>query len=212
VNISVHICFTLATGCAYALYIYMYICIYVCIYIYICMHVYIYMYVCMYMCMHICMDVYICVCICVCVCVYIYTYICMCIYVYIYIYIYIACMCSLFHLLLGNEDWGVQLVYESACCLAWGVIFDKRKDRGVVCAFSIFNAGGSVCGSVCVYMHTHTHTTQMGCLDVSPGVGNRHLEGSKNPDGLNLSIHIFVYVHKVHLYIYANRRDEIFFF
>ena len=102
-------------------------------------------------------------------------------------------MCSLFHLALGNEDGGVQLVYESACCLAWGAIFD---------------AGGSVCVCECVYTHTHTHTAQMGCS----GVGMRHLEGPKNPDGLNLSIHIFVYVHKVHLYIYANRRDEIFFF
>jgi len=39
-------------------------------------------------------------------------------------------------------------------------------------------------------------------LDVSPGVGMRHLEGPKNPDGLNLSIHIFVCVHSTHVYIY----------
>jgi len=77
----------------------------------------------------------------------------------------------LFLLRLGNEDGGVQLVYESACCLAWGVIFYRRKDRGVVCVFSIFNAGGSVCVRVCMYTHTHTHTAQMGYLDVSPGVG-----------------------------------------
>ena len=30
----------------------------------------------------------------------------------------------------------------------------------------------------------------------------RHLEGSKNPDGLNLGIHIFVYVYKVHMCMY----------
>ena len=38
-----------------------------------------------------------------------------------------------------------------------------------------------------------------------------HPEGPKNPDGLNLGIHIFVYVYKVHMciYIYAKRRDEI---
>ena len=52
---------------------------------------------------------------------------------------------------------------------------------------------------VCVYTHTHTHTAQMGYLDVSPGVGMRYLEGPKNPDGLNLGIHIFVYVYKVHM-------------
>ena len=51
---------------------------------------------------------------------------------------------------------------------------------------------------VCVYTHTHTHTAQMGCSDVSPGVGMRHLEGPKNPDGINLGIFVFVYVYKVH--------------
>jgi len=48
-----------------------------------------------------------------------------------------------------------------------------------------------------VYTHTHTHTVQMGWSDVSPGVGMRHLEGPKNPDGLNLDI----YVYKVHMCI-----------
>jgi len=38
----------------------------------------------------------------------------------------------------------------------------------------------------------------MGYLDVSPGVGTRHLEGRKNPDGLNLGINVFVYVYKLH--------------
>jgi len=52
---------------------------------------------------------------------------------------------------------------------------------------------------------THTHTTQFGYLDVSPGVGLRHLEGPKNPDGLNLRIHIFVYVYKVHMCIHMLR-------
>ena len=70
-------------------------------------------------------------------------------------YLYITCMCSLFHLALGNEDGGVQIVYESACCLAWGAIFDRRKDSGAVCVFSIFNAGGSVRVCECVYTHTH---------------------------------------------------------
>jgi len=45
--------------------------------------------------------------------------------------------------------------------------------------------------------HTHTHTAQMGYLDVSPGVGMKHLEGPNNPDGINLGTHIFVYVYKV---------------
>jgi len=63
------------------------------------------------------------------------------------------------HVALGNEDGGVQVFYEGTCCLAWGVILHRRKDRGVVCVFSIFIAGGSVCRCVCVYTHTHTlHT------------------------------------------------------
>ena len=95
-----------------------------------------------------------------------YMYVC----IYIYMYLYITCMCSLFHLALGDEDGGVQLVYESACCLAWGAIFAS----GVVCVFSIFNAGGSVCVLELVYTHTHIHTAQvLGCeprsRDETPG-------------------------------------------
>jgi len=39
---------------------------------------------------------------------------------------------QLVYLALGNEDSGVQLVYESTCCLAWEVIGDKKKDKYVV--------------------------------------------------------------------------------
>jgi len=60
------------------------------------------------------------------------------------------------HIALGNKGGEVELVYEGACCLAWGVIYVRRRDRSVVCVFSIFNAGGSVRGCRCVYMHTHT--------------------------------------------------------
>jgi len=62
------------------------------------------------------------------------------------------------HLALKNEDWGVHLVYDGTCCSAWGVVFDRRKNRDVVYVFSILNAGGSACGCMCVYTHTHTHT------------------------------------------------------
>jgi len=105
----------------------------------------------------------------------------------------------------GNEDGEVQLVYNSTCCWVCGAIFDRRKDRGDVCVFSILNAGGSVCGCTCVYTRAHTHTAQMGYSVVSPGVGMRHLEGPKNPDGLNLGIQIFVYLHNVHMRMYMQR-------
>ena len=103
----------------------------------------------------------------------------------------------------GGPTSVLLLQYEGTCCLAWGLIFDRRRGRGVVCVFSIFDADGSVCGCRRVYMHTHAHTAHMGYLDVSPGVGMRHLEGPKNPDGLNLGIHVFVYAYN------ARRRDEI---
>ena len=45
---------------------------------------------------------------------------------------------------------------------------------------------------VCVSIRTHTHTLHR-CSDVNLGVGMRHLEGPKNPDGLHLDIHIFIY-------------------
>ena len=77
-------------------YIYIYVFVYICIYLYIYIYAYVHVYVYVYK--------------------YIYIYIYMCIY--IRKCLYIACMRSLFYLTLGNEDGGVQLVYESACCLA----------------------------------------------------------------------------------------------
>ena len=130
----------------------MYACIYIC------------MYVCLHMYMRICMDVYICVRVCACVRVYIYVYMYVCIYIYVSLYhVYVQFV----SFRIGEWGWGgVQLVHESACCLAWGAIVDRRKDSGIVCVFSIFNAGGSVCVCECVYTHTHTHTAQIGCSDV----------------------------------------------
>jgi len=106
-------------------------------------------------------------------------------------------MCSLFHVVLGNEDRGVQLVYGSACCLTWGVIFDRRKDRGVVCVFSIFNAGGSVCECVCVYTHTHTHCTDgvLGCAPRSRDETPRGPEEFRWTKSRHTYIRICVQVH-----------------
>ena len=118
------------------------------------------------------------------------------------------CICSLFHLALGNEHGGIQLVYKSTCGLAWGVILDRRKDRGVVCVFSIFNAGGSVCVCECVYTHTHTHTTQvLGCeprsRDETPG-GPEEFRWTKSRH-----TYIRICVQSTHVYVHARRRDEI---
>ena len=55
---------------------------------------------------------------------------------------------------------------------------------------------------VCIRTHTHCNTLYVGCLDVRPEVGMRHLQGLKNPDGLDLSISVLVYVYKAHMSIY----------
>jgi len=109
-----------------------------------------------------------------------------------------SCMYSLFHLALGNEDWRVQLVYESTFCLAWGLCLTEGKIR-VLSVSSLFSTRVEVYVDVCVCICTHTHTAQMGYSDVSPKVGMRHLVGLENPDVLNLGIHVFVYVYKVHM-------------
>jgi len=112
------------------------------------------------------------------------------------------------HSALGNEGGGVQLVYEGTCCSAWGVVFDRRRDRGVVCVFSIFN-GGSVCGCVCVYTHTHTHYTY-GVFCCEPR-GRDETPGGPAESGWTKSSHIRIRicVQSTHVYVYARRRDEI---
>jgi len=112
-----------------------------------------------------------------------------------------AHVCAVCFFFVGERGWGGSASLWKHLLLGVGVVFDRRKDRGVVCVFSIFNAGGSVHGCMCT--HPHTHTAQMGYLDLSPGVGMRHLEGPKNPDGLNLGIHLFLYVYKVHMCMYV---------
>ena len=116
-------------------------------------------------------------------------------------------MCSLFHLALGNEDGGVQLVDESTCCFARGVIFDRRKDRGVDCVFSIFNAGGSVCVCECVYTHTHTHTARvLGCEPRS----RDETPGGPEESRWTTSRHTYIRicVQSTHVCIYTKRRDD----
>jgi len=67
--------------------------------------------------------------------------------------------------------------------------------------FSIFDVGWSAHVSVRVCIRTHTHTLHVGYLKVGPGFGTRHLESLKNPNGLNLRIHIYVNVYQVHVHI-----------
>jgi len=89
--------------------------------------------------------------------------------------------------------------------------FLTEGEIGVLPVSSLFQVcRGLEC--MCVYVcacYTHTHTlTAHGVLDTSPGlwVGTMHLEGPKNPNGLNLGIFVFVLyasVYKVHICIYV---------
>jgi len=102
---------------------------------------------------------------------------------------------------LEDEGGRVQLC---KALVAWreGVSLTEEEIEVLSCVFSIFDAGasGSVRCCKCRYTFTHTHMhTAHGVLDVSPGVATRHMEGLKNPDGLNLGKCVFVEVYKVHM-------------
>ena len=114
---------------------------------------------------------------------------------------YVLMYVQFVHSALRNDGGGVQLVYESTCCLAWGLIFDRTRDRGVVCVISIFNAGGSVSG--CVYTHTQTHYTY-GVLGCEPR-GRDETPGGRWTKSRHICIRICV--QSTQMYVYARRRD-----
>jgi len=67
----------------------------------------------------------------------------------------------------------------------------------------LFSTRLGVYEGVRVCIRTHTHTVEMGYLDVSPGVGMRHLKGPKDPDGLSLGMYIYIRVSvQVHMCMY----------
>jgi len=72
-------------------------------------------------------------------------------------------------------------------------------------------AGGSVCGCICVYTHTHRDTH---CIDGVLGYKPRSRD--KTPKGPEESrwtksrhTYIRIFVQSTHVYVYARRRDEI---
>jgi len=63
------------------------------------------------------------------------------------------------HSALGNEGGGGPTSLWGHSLLGVEVIFDRRRDRGVVCVFSILNAGRSVCGCTkSAYMYSYMCT------------------------------------------------------
>jgi len=116
-----------------------------------------------------------------------------------------SCMRSLFIRVGGRGCRGSASLCRVLVAWRRGLFLTEGETGVLPCVFSIFDAGERVCVCVNLYTHTHTHTAH-GVLDVSPVVGTRHLEGPKNPDGLNLGIYVFVNVYKVNLslmHIYA---------
>jgi len=113
-----------------------------------------------------------------------------------------------FHLALGNEKRGFQLVYKSTCCLAWGLVFDRRNDRVVVCVFSIFNTGGSV--GVCVCIRTHTHKLHRWGTRCEPRSRDETPGGPEESRWTKSQYkYIRISVQSTHVYVYAEMRDEI---
>jgi len=93
--------------------------------------------------------------------------------------------------------------------VAWrGGLFLTEGKTGVLSVSSLFLTRVGVYVGVCVCIRTHTHTANMGYSGVSTGFRMRHLEGLKNPDGLNLCMYLFVYVYKVHICIYSPFRGR----
>ena len=88
--------------------------------------------------------------------------------------------------------------------LTWKLQSSSGHGGNKACVFSIFNVGGCMC----VYTPIHTHTAQMarGYSVVRPGVGTRHLEGPKNPNGTK-SQHTYIRICVQSVYV--RRRDEI---
>jgi len=82
-------------------------------------------------------------------------------------------------------------------------LFLAEGEVEVLSVSSLFLKWVGVYVGVCVYTHTHTHTH--GVLSCERQARVRHLEGPKNPDGLNLGIYVFVYAYTVHMHMYMRR-------
>jgi len=97
--------------------------------------------------------------------------------------------------------WGSTSLRRVLVTWCGGLLLTERQIEVLSLCLCIFDVGGSVRGCMCVYTHTHTQSAHW-VLDVSRGVGMRHLEDPKNLDGLNLGKYVFIQLYKVHTCIY----------
>jgi len=120
-----------------------------------------------------------------------------------------AHVCAVCSFSVGQRRWGGSASLWKHLLLGVGVIFDRRKGKGSVCVFFIFNVGGSVCGCMCVYTHTHTHCTD-GVLRCAPR-SRDETPGGPEESRWTKSRHTYfrICVQSTHMYVYATRRDEI---
>jgi len=146
-------------------------------------------------------------CMCMYTCIYIYIYVYVCVNIYICLY----CMFVQFvSFRIGERGWGGSTSLWERLLLGVGGYFDRRKYRGVVCAFPISTRVGVYVGA-CVYIRTHTHTH---CTDRVLGCkprGRDELPGGPEESSWTKSRHISIRicVQSTHVYVYARRRDEI---
>jgi len=99
-----------------------------------------------------------------------------------------------------NSSW-IRTLWRALVAWRGGLFSIEGETETLSFVFSIFDAA-RVGVYVGVHMHTHTHTAHE-VLNLSSGVGTRHLEGPKNLDGLNFAKHTFIYVYKVHVCMYV---------
>jgi len=106
----------------------------------------------------------------------------------------------------GNEDGGVQVVYERR-----GGFFLTEGKIGALCVSSLFltRVGVYVGVCVCIRTHTHTHCTDrvLGCKARSQDETPERPEESRFPGKRHTYIRIGV--QSTHVYVYAKRQDEI---
>jgi len=102
-------------------------------------------------------------------------------------------------------------INQSRALVAWrgGLFLTEGKIVVLSVVFSIFNAGGSVCGCVRVYTNTYTHY-----IDGVFGCEPRSRDGTPGgPEESKLTksrhTYIRICVQSTHVYIFAKRWDEI---
>ena len=114
------------------------------------------------------------------------------------IYTHVCAVCFIQH-------WGIRIEGFNQSIkelVAWhGGLFLTEGKIGVLSASSLFLKWVGVYEGVCVCIRARTHTLHRWGTRCEPRSRDETPGGPENPDGLNLGIHIFVYVYKVHMCI-----------